>query len=297
MEILTNQLWGHESKANYQAYLMGNSKDIELERKHPAVIICGGGGFARITAREQEPVALYFLNQGYQAIVLNYTTHSIGDGTFPNPVLDLAKMMLIVRENATKWQIDPEKVTIMGFSAGGTVCASLATQWQEPFLAEKLGVSAERLRPNAVVLGYPILDFVYQKEMAAVDKNRDEILKLVNQPKGLFLDKALELGAGKGATIAQLESVSPISHVTSNVPPVFIWGTADDEMMYPTQLLNFASKLSENNLNYELHIFESGPHGQSLANYNSTPSGTEDGISIWAPLALMFLKKHLQYMN
>nr|WP_252894789.1 hypothetical protein [Liquorilactobacillus satsumensis] len=101
---------------------MENSTDIELKRKHPAIIICGGGGgFVRITSREQEPVAFYFLNQGYQVFVLNYTTKSIGDGSYPTPPLfDLSKMIATVRTRALEWNIDPpHKIAILGFSAGG----------------------------------------------------------------------------------------------------------------------------------------------------------------------------------
>ncbi|KRL98942.1 xylan esterase [Liquorilactobacillus satsumensis DSM 16230 = JCM 12392] len=272
---------------------MENSTDIELKRKHPAIIICGGGGFVRITSREQEPVAFYFLNQGYQVFVLNYTTKSIGDGSYPTPLFDLSKMIATVRTRALEWNIDPHKIAILGFSAGGAVCGSLATEWQETYLSKKIGISSNMLRPDAVVLGYPLLDFVYQEKMLKVDKDREKILPLVNMKKKSFLPKALEAGIGKKATVTQLETASPISHITNHVPPIFLWGTSDDEMIYTGQLLNFAKKLSDLGLNYELHIFENGQHGLSLANYNSMPNGLEKNISIWEKLALNFLKKHM----
>ncbi|GAJ25606.1 acetyl esterase family enzyme [Liquorilactobacillus sucicola DSM 21376 = JCM 15457] len=293
MKLEKKFLWSNGSKANYCAYLMDNSVDIELKRKHPAIIICGGGGFARITSREQEPAAFYFLNQGYQVFVLNYTTKSTGDGSYPNPLFDLAKMIATVRTRALEWNIDPKKIAILGFSAGGAVCGSLATEWQKTYLSEKIGISSSMLRPDAVILSYPLLDFVYQRKMLKVDKNREKILPLVNMQKNSFLSKALETGIGKEATIAQLETASPISHITKHVPPFFLWGTSDDEMMYTGQLLNFAKKLSDLGLNYELHIFENGQHGLSLANYNSMPDGSEKNISIWGKLALKFLQKHL----
>ncbi|WP_196594578.1 alpha/beta hydrolase [Pectinatus sottacetonis] len=287
-------LWENNDKINYVAYLMDNSPDIENERKHPAIIICGGGGFVRITDKEKEPVALFFLNHGFQAFVLNYTTKKIGDSTYPNPEYDLAKMIVTVREHAVEWNIDISKIAIAGFSAGGSICASLATQWNEKFLYKKLEVSSEMLKPNAAILAYPLLDFEYQKKKIVEDENCNSFLEFAKMKKGDFLSMAMDAAIGVQATEKQLKEGSPINHITPNMPPVFIWGTANDGMVYVGQILKFAEKLSGNNIPYELHVFESGYHGLSLANHNTTNSHEKinTDVSVWTTLAVNFLNRH-----
>lgn len=294
MVVEKRLLWDHNDKINYVTYLMDNSPDIEYERKHPAIIVCGGGGFVRITDREKEPVAIFFLNHGFQVFVLNYTTKAVGDSTYPNPEYDLAKMILTVREHATEWNINPNNIAVVGFSAGGSICASLATQWNEKFLSEKLGVTSELLKPNAAILAYPGLDFAYQKQKIMEDESRNSFLEFAHMKKGDFLNMTMDAAIGVQATEEKLKEASPFNHITPNMPPVFIWGTADDSMIYVGQLLRFAEKLSDNHIPYELHIFESGHHGLSLANHNTSGSYEKinTDVSVWTKLALNFLNRH-----
>ncbi|MCO7125234.1 alpha/beta hydrolase [Sporolactobacillus shoreicorticis] len=295
MIIKTEQLWKNDKKTDYVAYLMDNSTDIEPNRKHSAMIICGGGGFMRITDREKEPVALYFLNQGFQSFVLNYTTDSSDSGVYPSPVFDLAKLVLTIREHAKEWNVDSDKVCVIGFSAGGTICASLATQWHESFLSEKLSTSNEFLKPNAVILCYPLLDFHYQSQKIAEDENKDQLLKLVGMKKKDFLDMAMQAASGKHPSEDYLMRISPINHISPATPPIFIWGTADDNMIYVGQLIKFVEKLNDNKIPYEFHMFESGNHGSSLGNYNTVENGEllNFDIAIWTELAISFLTRHL----
>lgn len=100
MKINTSMLWEDKAKSEvtYTTYLIEKTPEIKNKNPRPAVIICGGGGFFKVTDREKEPAALYFLNKGFQAITLDYT---VGKGSgYPKPLYDLAKMLLIVRENA-----------------------------------------------------------------------------------------------------------------------------------------------------------------------------------------------------
>ncbi|MGX7713300.1 alpha/beta hydrolase [Enterococcus faecalis] len=294
MIINTEPLWDNDTNTNYVAYMMDNSDDIEKSRKHPAMIVCGGGGFMKITDKEKEPVALFFLNQGFQSFVLNYTTSSSEKGVYPNPLFDLAKMVLTIREHADEWNVDPDKICIIGFSAGGAVCASLATQWNEAFLSEKLSTNPEALKPNVAILGYPLLDFKYQKQ--EIENDKDEFLKLVGMKKKDFLNVAMEAAAGKNPSEEYLMDISPVNHISSATPPIFLWGTADDKMIYVGQLIKFVDRLNDYKVPYEFHMFENGFHGSSLVNYNT--KGSEEqlntDIKIWTDLAVTFLKRHLK---
>ena len=132
MIIENHALWGEEPTEDYPAtftYLGAEPLPDKPNGRRPAVIICGGGGFTHIAPHEQDPVAFAFLDRGYQAFVLNYVTSATGDVSFPHPQADLAKMIATVRANADEWHVDPKRVCIVGFSAGGMICASLATQW------------------------------------------------------------------------------------------------------------------------------------------------------------------------
>lgn len=124
------------------------------------MVICGGG-FIRNAEKEREPVALYYLNKGFQCFVLNYTLSSDNEGVYPKPVYELARMIAMIRERADEWHIDKDQICLLGFSAGATVCASLSSQWHLTELSNYLGVTSEKLKPNAVILSYPLLDFNY----------------------------------------------------------------------------------------------------------------------------------------
>lgn len=288
------KLWNDGNNASYVKYLLSNSQEIETGRKYPAIIICPGGGFLRISDREKEPVAIYFLNQGYQAFTINYNTKSVGNGSYPKPVYDLAKMILTIRENADNWNIDSNKIAILGFSSGGHVCASLATQWHEDYLKEKLKVDSELLKPNAVILCYPLLNFLYQRDKVKKDKRYNEFSPSIGMKKSDFMQVSIEAGVGVNATLEQYKNASPYYHITENTPPTFIWHTANDELVYVGQSLRFAEKLGDNNVPYELHIFERGVHGLSLANRNSTsnPELINEDVALWVDLAIRFLNRH-----
>ena len=176
MIIEQHALWGDEATADrpatYTAYL-ADPLPAKPDARRPAAIICGGGAFTRIAEHEQEPVALAFLNAGYQAFVLDYVTSSTGEVAYPNPEVDLGRMLSTVRANADAWRVDPAKVCAVGFSAGGFVCASVATSWKDRDFAALVGDRPERIRPDAVVLGYPLLDLRVTRDEQTRDPRID----------------------------------------------------------------------------------------------------------------------------
>jgi len=176
MIVENHALWGEEPTEEYPAtftYLGAEPLPDKPNGRRPAVIICGGGAFTHIAPHEQDPVAFAFLDRGYQAFVLNYVTSSTGDVSFPHPQADLAKMVATVRANADEWHVDPKRVCVVGFSAGGMICASLATQWKTGPFAALAGARPDDIRPDAVVLGYPLLDFAYVRDMQTRDPRID----------------------------------------------------------------------------------------------------------------------------
>jgi acetyl esterase/lipase len=272
---------GEDVKTVYlETYVLKNSSEFQTDARRPAVIVCPGGGYMRTSDREAEPVALRFLAQGYHAFVLRYSVQT----RFPQPMLDLARALLLVRANAAEWRVDPDQVTVCGFSAGGHLAASLGVMWNEPSLYEPLGVRPEQIRPDALILGYPVIDlelvdntpFVFDPQLPP-GRPRDDILALVlGEP-----DQALK------------ELYRADLHVSSATPPTFIWHTADDQMVFAHNALRFATALADHKVPYELHIFGSGVHGLSLA--DETTDAQQQFLNphaqIWIDLALKWLKR------
>ena len=102
--------------------------------KRPAIIICPGGAYAFCSAREADPPAIAFLNMGFQAFLLRYPVGKMAGEK--RPLFALASAIKLVREYADEWQTDPNRIAVIGFSAGGHLAASLGVHWNDPLLAE-----------------------------------------------------------------------------------------------------------------------------------------------------------------
>lgn len=289
-------LWEQNEQIWYDMYLRCNSVEIDPDRLRPAIVICGGGGFLRVSQRNQEPVALFFLEHEYQVFVLNYSTRSSGNGQYPYPLYDLAKMVATIREHAREWHIMPDCIAILGFSSGGTLCASLSAQWQESFLQEHLKVPAEQFKPNAAILCYPLVDYQLEQEQLLAGEGENPFSPSIGMRRNDYMQISLETTLGFRPEEAWYRKVSPLRHVTDHVPPTFLWHTAADELVSAEQSVRYAQKLAECGVPYELHIFEQGVHGMSLANEKTAavPELIDPDVEIWTELALRFLKRHLR---
>ncbi len=262
-----------------EAYVLKNSAAFQTDRRRPAVIVCPGGGYRFTSDREAEPVALRFLAQGYHAFVLRYSVQT----RFPQPMYDLAKALQIVRANADAWFLDPDQIAVCGFSAGGHLAASLGVLWNQPWFTEPLGVSAEAIRPHALILGYPVIDL----------ELTDNTLRAFG-PDGAperLQERMLATVLGEAAH-ALKERYRLDRQVSSATPPTFIWHTADDQAVFAHNALRFATALANHNVPYELHIFGSGVHGLALADETTDEQHRflNPHAQIWIDLALKWLK-------
>ena len=297
MIIENHALWGEEpteeQPATYTFYGM-EPLPAAPDAKRPAVIVCGGGGFSHIAPHEQDPVAFAFLDRGYQAFVLNYVTSSTGDVSYPHPQADLAKMVATVRANADEWRVDPKRVCVVGFSAGGMICAALATQWKSGPFAGLAGARPEDIRPDAVVLGYPLLDLAYVRDLQARDPRIDlRVPKTGGKTGRDLLNDYLSMVTGGEATDERLADMCPTTHVSRQMPPTFVWGVTDDKTAPIAQVYPFAQRMAEEGVPSEMHVFDQGGHGLSLGNAN-TCAGNEDkqvAVRPWIRLAFRFLER------
>ena len=146
-----------EGQKTGEAVLHGYLLDaisVAPEKKRPAVIVCAGGGYARRSDREAEPVILQFLSMGYHGFLLDY---SVAPNRFPTSVRELALAVSMVREHAEEWHVDPEKIFVCGFSAAGHLCCSLGEFWNQEFVYGAIGKTPEAIRPSGLILCYPVI--------------------------------------------------------------------------------------------------------------------------------------------
>lgn len=249
----------------------------------PAVIICPGGAFLGYSEKEMEPVAIRFLSEGFQAFVLKY---SVGDfAHFPAPFIDAAKAVMLVRENAKRWRIHPDKISLCGFSSGAHVVAALGAMWQKAELAKVLNVDNNSFKPNALLLGYPILDLYRFGE-----RNRGHSQERKTLVEMMFSCVLRSTAPEKSAMMEWDIS----SNITSVYPPTFLWTTMEDSFVDVEQSIDFIKCLATHEVPYEYHIFEKGSHGSSIG--SRTAGFSEEDIRRlgntpqWVGLALCWLE-------
>jgi acetyl esterase/lipase len=217
-------------------------EDIDSRRLHPAVLICPGGGYDYCSERESEPVAVRFAAMGVVAFVLNY---SCVKKRFPTALLEAAEAVAFIRKNAAEFYIDTEKITVMGFSAGAHLAASLSVYWDSDFVKNPLGYSEEH-RPNAAVLCYPVIT---SGEFA----HRGSIENLLGENPSPEIRERI-------TAAASLENF-----VSKKTPPTFLWHTSADDCVPVENSLLYAAALSRNGVEFEAALYPGSVHGLSLA--------------------------------
>lgn len=253
------------SETNIEAYI--KPYILNVKELRPAIIVCPGGGYGRLSDREAEQVAMQFMAKGYHAFVLKY---SVAPYKYPTQLVELAKAMKIVRDRAIDWNINKDKVTVIGFSAGGHLAASLAVHWDKQIIKEHLDIDNEYIRPNAVILSYPVIT---SGEFA----HRGSFDNIIGQDKDL------------------LEWVSLEKQVGAHVPPIFLWHTVTDASVPVENSMLFGMALRKYDVPFEMHIYDKGVHGLSLCNRLSHQDGEdhlEDAhVATWLSLAFEWLDR------
>ncbi len=250
-------------------YLPDNSDSIEAGRKRPTVVICPGGGYGITADREAEGVAFKFIAADCNAVVVRY---SCNPAHFPCQLMEVAWVVSKIRENAEEWNVNPDKISVMGFSAGGHLAASYGTLWNRDFIKEYFGFENGENKPNGMILCYPVI--------TSGDKaHRGSFISLLGE---------------KADDAELLELLSPEKQVSADTPKAFIWHTFEDGGVPVENSLLMATALAEKKINTELHIFPHGWHGLSLCNnivlHPDTYHGEYDEVQVWIDLAIRWLK-------
>ena len=237
------------------SYVLEKYSEYASNKIRPAMVVLPGGGYWMCSQRECQPIALAYLSHGFQAFTLSYTTgNCCEDAHFPIMLIEGCMAVAYVRMNAEKYGIDPDKVAICGFSAGGHLAASVSTMYADEAVVNALKENACYAKPSASVLCYPVITFVNSSHLGTRewatggDSSKDTIL-------------------------------SPELRADKDTPIAFIWTTSEDTCVPPINSLLYASALSKNGVPFELHVYQKGPHGLALANDETSPAPGHDLIN------------------
>ena len=204
-----------------------------------AVIICPGGGYSVVVYQgEGLSTAKALADQGVAAFILKYRLPD--DLSMPDkktgPLQDAQQAIKLVRENAEKWEIDPDRIGIMGFSAGGHLASTAATHFHKPLIEN---IDSTSLRPDFQILVYPVISM--QDNLTHHD-SRTRLLGI--NPSKEFIDL-----------------FSNELHVDGNTPPAFITHAADDRLVDVDNSIRYFEELRHHGVAVEMHIYPKGGHG------------------------------------
>lgn len=255
------------TQATLTAYL--TDPDPRMTDVHqPAIIYVPGGSYTHVQMQQAEAVILAFAARHYQCFVLRYSFETEKHPLMPAPLIELGKSIQMIRTHADQWHIDPDKIVPMGFSVGGHIVSLYNDYWHKQWLKDQAQATEKDLKPNAVILGYPVIDLSlgFPNDDAKTAKWVDDV----------------DLYAAQ-------------KHVNECNAPTFTWVTSDDPVVPVQNSLAYSTALAQHGIAQELHIFRHGPHGMALAT-NATAwkkSANQPHIAHWVTLADEWLAETL----
>lgn len=227
-----------------------------------AVVICPGGGYGILAYDwEGSDIARWLNSEGIAAFVLKYRLPGAKSNIIPHksPLMDAQRAMRLVRFHADKWNIDPGKVGVMGFSAGGHLASTLSTHFDSGDPTNDDPVERESCRPDFSILVYPVISFTKEYTHAG---SRENLL-------------------GKYADPQLAEHFSNELQVSEETPPAILIHSGDDDAVPVENSMVYYHALQKSGINSELHIYPYGGHGYSLAIGRGHLSTWPDRVAEW----------------
>ncbi len=268
------QALGFAGLAGSNAILTSYIAELDTEilfRKRKSILILPGGGYDYCSKREGEPVAQYFLSKGYNAYVLEYSTAQHSKNTrFPIQLLEAMAALHFIKQNVQDDFGDATDVSVIGFSAGGHLAGSLAFMGNLEKFKKLLGIPTESdLSLKALVLGYPVVSALVPTHGGSFNN-----LESKDYPRSeLSLER----------------------YITKDAPPLFVFASSDDNTVPIQNTFVLCEAYTALKKPFELHIYEKGPHGFSLANdlvyEDARAQAIEKNIPHWIDLANDFIKR------
>ncbi len=269
VELCPEREWGHMD-------VLCSLPTAEYKEKRGAMLVIPGGGYGFVSEREAEPVARKFYAEGYNTFTLYYsvTSENITDkkSGLPKPLLEASAAIAHIRRNAEKYNIDPEKVAVIGFSAGGHLAASVATLWDRDFVKRECGLSEGENKPNAAILSYPVISC---------------------DPTIWHEGSFRNLLSGSKDFDADAPEYSLEKQVSDKTCPCFLWHNAADTCVPVANSLRMAQALADKKIPVELHVYPDGWHGMSTAEpdvFEGKSSAEMKHTSAWVRTAVEWLR-------
>ena len=259
-------------------YLSEENKDVYLktyvseaygqEKPRSCVLILPGGGYSFCALHEDEPVATSFLYRGFNCFTLYYT---VGErASLATSLKDVSRAIAHIKRNAKEYNIDPDRIFVCGFSAGGHLAASIGTLWHRSIAAFD-GMQEGENRPAGMIISYGACTLgEYSHELSR-----------------LFVYGKKELSE------EEINDLSPDKNVSEKTPPAFIWHTQNDEVVHVGNSMAMANALIEKGVPTSLRIYPKGHHGLSVL-LDGIGSQTDDQnllhVSGWVRDCCEFMK-------
>lgn len=286
------------------AYLVPYLQPIQYQDKMPTVLVCPGGAYFYTSQREAEPVAHEFLAKGYNVFVLHYSTMStkrmVEEGLdyeasrtkiedvilqsedqpaqFPLPLIELGLAMKHIHDYADDYHVDVDNIICCGFSAGANLVSLLGVYWNSKWLNDLLGTKDQVLKPKAQILAYGYMN--------SLGLFKSQIKELLEIEEAMIKATFNTLSPSE----EDLISVSPELLMHKDVPATFLWHTREDDLVPVEQSINFSIALQKHKIPWEMHIFDRGDHGLSVASRSSMSENKH--AYQWVGLADSWLKTY-----
>src|SRR5262245_35147685 len=233
------------------------------DRANGSVVVCPGGGYSgRAIDHEGAQVADWLNKRGVHAFILKYRTvneSKVAAPLHPGPMLDVQRAIRTVRSKAKEYGVDPGRVGVWGFSAGGHLASTAATHFDagKPDAADPI----ERVscRPDFAILAYPVITMDGRSTHGGSRRNL--------------------LGPNPDAALAEL--MSNDKQVTAQTPPTFLFHTDEDKGVPVMNSILFFEALKKHNIPSELHVYEKGKHGVGLATADPVLGTWPDRLEAW----------------
>lgn len=228
-----------------------------------AVLVCPGGGYSGLAYNwEGTDIARWLTSKGIAGIVLKYRLPSPDSQPTPRmaPLQDAKQAIRLVRNHADEWNIDPEKVGVMGFSAGGHLASTLGTHYNDAESNVANELAATNARPDFMILIYPVISMMGDITHKG---SRQNLL-------------------GENPSTEMIQAYSNELQVDEQTPPTFLVHSADDQGVSVANSLRFYQALLLNKVPVEMHLYPHGGHGYALA--------IDDGhLKLWPELLAQWL--------
>lgn len=213
-----------------------------------AIVICPGGGYGGLADHEGSHYARFLNEHGIAGFVLKYRLGSAGY-RHPAMLQDAARALRTVRARAGEWKLDPQRIGIMGSSAGGHLASTLVTHYDAGKPDATDPIERVSSRPDLGILCYPVISMGEHTHQGS----KNNLL-------------------GKDPSPELVRELSNELHVTKDTPPCFVWHTWEDKGVKIENALAFVSALQAAGVRFDFHVYERGPHGIGLGSREFDPA-------------------------